>query len=121
MYSHLATREVDVRHAKWRGSTFIISIALKRVFEDAAVADEEAVMRGDEVSRRPLVSASRCVRAYAGMRGFCVFYCNCVRALAQTAVPALGDRQFGLLDVTKARREDRQTRMGLRGRTLRGA
>ncbi|KAL0102543.1 hypothetical protein PUN28_018081 [Cardiocondyla obscurior] len=39
-------------------ATFIISIALKRVFEDAAVADEEAVM-SDEVSRRSLVSASR--------------------------------------------------------------
>lgn len=52
-----------MRHAKWRGSTFIISIALKRVFEDAAVADEEAVMRSDEASRRSLVSVSRCVRA----------------------------------------------------------
>lgn len=71
-----------MRHAKWRGSTFIISIALKRVFEDAAVADEETVMRSDEVSRRSLVSASRCMRAYAGMRGFCAFYCNCVRAHA---------------------------------------
>lgn len=41
-------REVDVRHAKWRGNTFTISIALKRVFEDAAAADEETVTRSDE-------------------------------------------------------------------------
>lgn len=112
-----------MRHAKWRGSTFIISIALKRVFEDAAVADEEAVMRSDEVSRRSLVSASRCVDACVRTQvcaGFAHFIAIAF-ARSQTAVPALGDRQFGLLGVTKARREDRQTRMGLRGRTLRGA
>lgn len=107
-----------MRHAKWRGSTFTISIALKRVFEDAAAADEEAVTRSDEVSRRSLVSASRCVRACMRIRRYARVLRILLQLRSQTAVPPLGD-QFGLLGVTKVLREDRQTRMGLRGRTLR--
>lgn len=68
---------------------------------------------------RSLAHPGACVRTQV-CAGFAYFIAIAF-ARSQTTVPALGDRQFGLLDVTKARREDRETRMGLRGRTLRGA
>lgn len=70
---------------------------------------------------RSLAHPGACVRAC--MRACVRRYARVLRILlqlrSQTAVPALGDRQFGLLGVTKVLCEDRQTRMRLRGRTLR--
>lgn len=72
---------------------------------------------------RSLAHPDACVRACMRTQvcaGF-TYFIAIVLARSQTTVPALGDRQFGLFDVTKARREDRQTRLRLRDRTLRGA